>query len=95
MSELIALWMPILASAVAIFIASFVSWVIIGHHNADWSALPDQAENVRKLGELNLPTGRYVFPYDRSKEEREDETVMAAVASGVQLTSGAARPIWA
>ena len=65
MSELIALWMPILASAVGIFFASFFSWVIIGHHNADWAVLPNEAENVRKLGELNLPAGRYVFPCAR------------------------------
>ena len=82
MSELFALWMPILASAVAIFFGRFVSWVIIGPHNSAWAASPDQAENIRKLGELNLPPGRYVLACDRSKEEREDETVKAAVDSG-------------
>ncbi|MEO2018485.1 MAG: hypothetical protein ABGZ53_29395 [Fuerstiella sp.] len=82
MSELIALWLPILVSAVAIFFASFVSWVIIGHHIPDWAALPDQAENIRKLGELNLPTGRYVFPCVRTKEEMEDEGNKALVANG-------------
>ena len=82
MSEFFALWMPILASRVGIFFGRFVSWMIIGHHNPAWAALPGQAENIRKLGELNLPPGRYVFSCDRSKEEREDETVKAAVDSG-------------
>lgn len=82
MSELIALWVPILVSAVAIFFASFVSWVVIGHHNPDWAALPNQAEKIKELGALNLPTGRYVFPCVRTKEEMEDEATKAAVENG-------------
>jgi hypothetical protein len=93
MSELLALWMPILVSAVGIFFASFVSWVIIGHHNPDWAVLPDEDENVKRLGELHLPPGRYLFPCARTKEDMEDETKKALIASGpwgtINVWSGA------
>jgi hypothetical protein len=69
-------------SAVDIFFASFVSWVIIGHHNPDWAVLPDEDENVKRLGELHLPPGRYLFPCARTKEDMEDETKKALIASG-------------
>ncbi len=71
-----------MVSAVPIFFVNFMSWVIIGHHNPDWAALPNQAENIRKPRELNLESGRCVCFCDRSKEEREDETVKAAVIGG-------------
>ncbi len=71
-----------MVSAVPIFFVNFMSWVIIGHHNPDWAALPNQAENIRKPRELNLESGRCVCFCDRSKEEREDETVKAAVIVG-------------
>lgn len=75
--------MPILVSAAGIFFASFVSWVIIGHHNPGWAILPDEAANVIKLKNLYLPAGRYIFPCARTKQDMEDEAKTSVLASGL------------
>ena len=74
--------MSILVSAAGIFFASFVSRVIIGHHNPDWTVLPDETANVIKLKNLYLPAGRYIFPCARTKQDMEDETKKSVLASG-------------
>jgi len=90
MSELIASLDANLVSAVGIFFASFVSWVIIGHHHPDRAVLPDEAENFERLGELKLLTGPYIFPYARTKEDMVDQTRKAMIASSPCGTSTSA-----
>ena len=82
MDELIALWLPILVSAIAVFFASFVAWVIIGHHNPDWQELPDESGTVAKLKECGVPTGRYLFPCARTKEDMEKEGKQELISNG-------------
>ena len=46
MSELATLWLPILLSGIAVFFASFLAWVVIGHHAPDWSEIPDEGNVI-------------------------------------------------
>ena len=81
MSELAALWMPILVSAVAVFFASFVSWVLIGHHNPDWRELANESD-VADWVRDNIRPGRYLFPCARTKEQMENESKKQLLANG-------------
>ena len=63
MEMLFSLWMPILVSAVAVFIAAFLAWMVLPHHRSDWSKLPDDKAFVEALRSLGLPPGQYMFPY--------------------------------
>jgi len=65
---LTALWIPILASAAAVWIISAVFWMAINHHNKDFDRLPDEAAFIAAVKSLNIPPGVYGFPYfgDRS-----------------------------
>ena len=57
MVTLFALWMPILVSAVFVFIASSLIHMLLKYHNSDWKKLPDQdeiMEALRKHMTLNL-----------------------------------------
>ena len=51
MEFIASLWLPIVLSAVAVFIASFVAWMLMPHHKGDWKGFPDEpalAEAIRR-----------------------------------------------
>ena len=41
-TPLIALWMPIVVSGVALFFASWIAWMLLPHHKAEWKGLPNE-----------------------------------------------------
>ncbi len=62
MSELLDLWLPILLSAIVVFIASFITWMVLPFHKADFKELPDEAGFLDTLRALKLPPAFYCFP---------------------------------
>lgn len=62
MDFITALWLPILVSAAAVFVACAVGWMVIGHHNKDYSTFPKAEELVSNLKTWNVPHGSYMFP---------------------------------
>ena len=68
---LTSLWLPILLSSIAVFIASSIVWMVIQHHNSDWKKLPDE-EATR--GALNgTEPGQYSIPHAADMKERSSE----------------------
>ena len=59
-----ALWLPILLSAVFVFIASSVIWMILPHHKGDFQKLPD--EEAARAALKNVAPGQYLIPYSSS-----------------------------
>ena len=58
-----ALWLPILLSAVAVFLVSAVIHMVIGYHNRDFAKIPGEdgvREAMRKEG---VKPGDYAFPH--------------------------------
>lgn len=82
MSELASLWLPILVSAVAVFFASFLAWVVIGHHSPDWKELPDERGTSDFLQKSGIKPGLYIFPMCRTKDQMVDEGKQQRLASG-------------
>lgn len=66
-----ALWMPIVVSALLVFVASFVAWVVLPHHKSDWKRLPNE-EAVRKALTKEIPPGQYVVPFAADAKAMED-----------------------
>ena len=58
---LIDLWLPILVSAVLVFLASAIIWTVFKWHNSDYRQTDDEA-GVRKTLSGSQP-GFYVVPY--------------------------------
>lgn len=60
------LWLPILVSGVAVWFASFIAWMAIGHHKKDRDALPGGAAGERdfidSISRMNIRPGCYGFP---------------------------------
>jgi hypothetical protein len=70
MDFIIALWIPILASAAAVWFVSALCWMAIGHHNKDTATMPGEQEFVDTVKRLNIPPGNYGFPdFKKCKEQ--------------------------
>lgn len=70
----LSLWLPILLSAVAVFIASSVIHMVLTYHRSDFKALPSQDEVMDALRAFKIPPGEYVMPHaDSPKAMAEPE----------------------
>ena len=69
MVGLSALWMPIVVSAVFVFIALALIHGLIGWHKGDMTAVPGEAKAMETLRGLNVQPGTYRFPFSTSVDE--------------------------
>jgi hypothetical protein len=73
MVSLNALWLPILLSAVIVFIASSIIHMVLPYHRSNYKKLPDE-DNIRKiLRAANLTPGLYHTPFCTHKEMNSPE----------------------
>jgi len=69
MVGLSGLWMPIVLSAVLVFVMSTVIHMVFGWHNGDWAAPPRQDELADAMRPFNLQPGDYMMPRPSSMKE--------------------------
>src|SRR5262245_47966060 len=72
MVSLAQLWLPILLSAVAVWLWAFLSWAILPIHKGDFTGVPNEDEFLKALRGLNLTRGNYGFPHCGSHAQRND-----------------------
>jgi hypothetical protein len=60
--SLTSLWQPILVSAVLVFLASFVTHMVLTYHHSDFGKVPSEDEVMDALRRFNLPQGDYMVP---------------------------------
>ncbi|HET6564647.1 MAG TPA: hypothetical protein VFG52_04475 [Xanthomonadales bacterium] len=77
---LLSLWMPILLSAVAVFFASSLIWMVLQYHNSDWKKLPN--EEAARDALKGLSPGNYSIPHCAGNKERADPAWQARYAEG-------------
>jgi len=68
MGFLASLWMPIVLSAVFVFIVSSIMHTVLKYHQSDYRKLPDEEKLLEALRGANLTRGLYVFPYGTHKD---------------------------
>jgi hypothetical protein len=68
MVPLTALWLPILLSAVIVFVASFIMHMVLPYHHGDYSQLPDEDKILAVLRAAGLKRGLYIFPFCTHKD---------------------------
>lgn len=90
MVSLTSLWLPILLSAVLVFIASSVIHMVLKYHKSDYDKTPQEDAILTAL--QGVPPGEYVLPYMRGPEDAKDPAIMAKVNRGpramVRVLSG-------
>lgn len=57
------LWLPILVSAVAVWIASAIAWMAMPHHKGDFKKLSNEDAVMSAVRGLGVPPGVYFFPH--------------------------------
>ena len=82
MEQLWPLWLPILVSAVVVFIASMVIWMVLKYHNQDLQTLPDERALTDHLQTLNLPPGLYMWPHCGHGQDMKSAEFQARFAAG-------------
>jgi hypothetical protein len=74
MHFLAALWLPILLSAVIVFIASSIMHMVLPYHKSDYRQLPDEDKLLPSLRAAGLQRGLYIFPHCTHKEMNSPAT---------------------
>lgn len=69
MAFLIELWIPILLSAVLVFVVSFIIHMFLGYHKNDFKKLPDEEAVMDAMRGFNTPPGDYVVPFAGSPKD--------------------------
>jgi len=77
-----ALWLPILLSAVLVFVASSVIHMFTPWHKGDIRGVPGEDEAMGTLRRLNVAPGDYVMPYAGSMEAMRAPAYAAKLAAG-------------
>src|SRR6058998_2090675 len=72
--SLAALWLPILLSAVIVFVVSSILHMALPFHKSDYRKLPDENKVADALRSTGVTPGRvYVIPYCTMKEMKSPE----------------------
>jgi hypothetical protein len=79
---LAALWLPILVSAVVVFLASSVIHMGPLWHRGDYPQMPREAEVMAALRPLAIPPGDYFLPRAKDMKEYKTAEFTAKIAQG-------------
>jgi len=69
MTGLSALWLPILLSAVIVFVVSSVIHMASPWHKSDYPKMPNEDQVMDALRPLAIPPGDYFFPRPSSRDD--------------------------
>jgi hypothetical protein len=75
MTPLSALWLPILLSAVIVFVASSIMHMVLPYHRSDYQKLPDEDRVLASLRDASLTRGLYIFPFTTHKDMKSPAIV--------------------
>jgi hypothetical protein len=57
-----SLWLPVLLSAVFVFLVSWVIHMFLPYHRSNFGKVPSEDEVMDALRRFNIPTGEYMIP---------------------------------
>src|SRR6185295_18368403 len=85
MTELSALWLPILLGSVFVFFVSSIIHMGPFWHRKNYPQLPDENRARAAIGSLGVPPGDYMLPRCSSMAEMRSPEFMQKMAEG---------PVW-
>jgi hypothetical protein len=69
MTSLFALWLPILLSAVIVFVVSSIIHMVLPWHKSDFPKLSNEDKVLDALRPLSVPPGDYMMPRPATRQE--------------------------
>lgn len=104
MTSFAALWLPILLSAVFVFVASSIIHMASPWHKGDYPRLPDEERVLGALRPLAIPPGDYLMPRPTSREElrspafaermKQGPVVLMTVMPSGEMSMGRNLALW-
>lgn len=82
MISVFSLWLPILLSAVFVFIASSVIHMLLKYHHSDFKKMPAEDEVMAALRKFNIPPGNYSIPRCESMKEMNTPEIKEKMDKG-------------
>jgi hypothetical protein len=77
-----SLWLPVVASTVAVFVASFILHMVLKYHKADVKKLSNEDAVSEVLGKGSPAPGSYFIPYCADQQAMKDPAIQAKFAKG-------------
>jgi hypothetical protein len=87
-----SLWLPVLLSAVLVFVASSVIHMVFNWHRNDLQPVPDEDGVMDALRGFGIPPGNYLIPRPESTEVMKSEEFQARAKQGPCLFMTVLRP---
>ena len=82
MVSVISLWLPILLSAVIVFVASSIMHMFLKYHAGDMRKFPKEDDIAAALRPMNIPPGDYFLPHAGSMEGHRSPEFIAKMTKG-------------
>lgn len=82
MVPVLSLWLPILVSAVLVFVASSIIHMVLGYHRNDFGKLPAEDEVMDALAGFDLPPGDYFVPRAETPKQMGEPEYVAKLEKG-------------
>ena len=76
MAFLVALWLPIVLSAIIVFIASSIMHNVLKYHQSDYRKLPEEDKVLETLRGAGLTRGLYIFPHCLSHKDMKTPAML-------------------
>jgi hypothetical protein len=77
-----SLWLPILVSAVIVFVASSVIHMVLNYHRNDFQKLPKEDDVLAALRPFGIPPGDYAAPYAGSMKVMNEPAFAERMKAG-------------
>jgi len=82
MVNLASLWLPILLSAIFVFVVSSLIHMALGYHNNDFKKAPDEDGLMDALRKFNIPPGDYGVPWPGGSENKRSPEFAEKMKTG-------------
>lgn len=94
MVSLASLWLPIVASAVIVYVASSIMHMVLTYHRGDLKRLSKEDEVMGALRRFDIPPGDYALPHAGSPEAMKKPELIEKMKAGpvVLMTVSPAGP---
>ena len=85
MTDMSALWLPILLSAVIVFVVSSLIHMASPWHKGDYPRVPDEDRLRAAVAPLDIPPGDYMVPRPVARADMRSPEFLEKVAKGPNL----------
>lgn len=82
MVSIVSLWLPILVSAVLVFVASSIIHMALPYHKSDYKRLPNEDKFNDAMRGVTIPRGDYLFPHATSFKDAASPEMQKKFESG-------------